>query len=482
MAYSFLGSGSSTSSPVSATFSGGETVFVLVCTDGSSSGASPTCSDGTNTYTLVATNAGASQNGYGSTALFKADNVTAGTFSIAGSIPSSGSFFGIIYLRYSGLATGAAQTSSTNNFVGSGSSSADNLTGATVTPTSQPALVLSYIGRNGSDTISAGTGLTQRVAFTNSGSVTEDIRVTSTAAVTATATVSGSNYGGSNSISAVFSETATSSGPAFQADAFQNDAFQTVGAGTISATLAVTDGTDVLSASATLAVTSTLAYTDGTDIFSFAGVIDAGAVTSTLSVTDGTDIYSLTGTANVTGTLSVTDGTDVYSLAGTLAVTSTLAKTDGTDIYSLAGVVDSGAVTGTLSVTDGTDLLSALGLISGKTRGGYGESPKRRKRFVVEKDGKLLFFENSLDAVAALNQQKAVAPIVVEPLTEEVIATELIQPAVIADQMRAVMLPPMDMLPSLVQARKALADIEARLEAEREAERDDEESLLLLIM
>jgi hypothetical protein len=207
-------------------------------------------------------------------------------------------------------------------------------------------------------------------------------------------------------------------------------------------------------------VTGSLSVTDGTDIYSLAGIVDAGAVTSTLSVTDGTDIYSLTGTANVTGTL---------------------AKTDGTDIYNLAGVVNSGAVTGTLSVTDGTDLLSALGLISGKTRGGYGESPKRRKRFVVEKDGKLLFFENSLDAVAALNQQKAVAPIVVEPLTEEVIASELIQPSVMADQMRAVMLPPMDMLLSLVQARKAFADIEARLEAEREAEQDDEESLLLLM-
>jgi hypothetical protein len=204
-------------------------------------------------------------------------------------------------------------------------------------------------------------------------------------------------------------------------------------------------------------------------------------VTGSLGVTDGADAVSLAGTLAATSTLSVIDGTDIYSLTGTANVTGTLAKTDGTDIYSLAGVVNSGAVTGTLSVTDGTDLLSALGLISGKTRGGYGESPKRRKRFVVEKDGKLLFFENSLDAVAALNQQKAVAPIVVEPLTEEVIASELIQPSVMADQMRAVMLPPMDMLPSLVQARKTFADIEARLEAEREAEQDDEESLLLLM-
>jgi len=57
---------------------------------------------------------------------------------------------------------------------------------------------------------------------------------------------------------------------------------------------------------------------------------------------------------------------------------------------------------------------------------------------------------------------------------EEVITTDLPEPSVMADQMRAIMLPPMNMLPSLVQTRKAQADFEA--------EQDDEESLLLLIM
>ena len=56
---------------------------------------------------------------------------------------------------------------------------------------------------------------------------------------------------------------------------------------------------------------------------------------------------------------------------------------------------------------------------------------------------------------------------------EEVITTDLPEPSVMADQMRAIMLPPMDMLPSLVQARKAQADFEA--------EQDDEETLLLLM-
>jgi hypothetical protein len=55
----------------------------------------------------------------------------------------------------------------------------------------------------------------------------------------------------------------------------------------------------------------------------------------------------------------------------------------------------------------------------------------------------------------------------VEELVTELPAAEM------AAQMREVMLPPMDRLPDLVQARKAQADFEA--------EQDDEESLLLLM-
>jgi len=56
----------------------------------------------------------------------------------------------------------------------------------------------------------------------------------------------------------------------------------------------------------------------------------------------------------------------------------------------------------------------------------------------------------------------------VEELVTELPAAEM------AAQMREVMLPPMDLLPDLVQTRKAIAEIEA--------ERDDEESILLLLM
>jgi hypothetical protein len=225
------------------------------------------------------------------------------------------------------------------------------------------------------------------------------------------------------------------------------------GASSVEGTLSVTDGTDTVNLAGTLGVTSTLALTDGTDATSLAGVVDSGAVTLTLAVTDGadtlsiagtvalagtlsvtdaTDVYSVSGSVvagSVSGTLSTTDGTDVTSLAGAVSLSGTLAKTDGADITALAGVVDSGVIDGTLGVTDGADLFSASGSTGSTAAGGYDDDkPKRKKRFVVEQDGKLLVFGSARAAVEALGQQKAIEAVVVEP--EQALEPEISLPAV----------------------------------------------------
>jgi hypothetical protein len=202
--------------------------------------------------------------------------------------------------------------------------------------------------------------------------------------------------------------------------------------GNITGTLAYTDGTDVYSLAGTLTVTAALAKTDGTDLTNLAGVVASGAVTSTLSITDGTDAFSVAGTVDagaVSGSLATTDGADVVSLAGTVALSGTLATTDGADTVSLAGVVDSGIISGTLSVTDGTDVLSASGSTGSTAAGGYDDDkPKRKKRFVVEQDGKLLVFGSARAAVEALGQQKAIEAVAVEP--EQALVPEISLPAV----------------------------------------------------
>ena len=60
--------------------------------------------------------------------------------------------------------------------------------------------------------------------------------------------------------------------------------------------------------------------------------------------------------------------------------------------------------------------------------GGYDDKPKRKKRFVVEQDGKLLVFDSARAAVEALGQQKAIEAVAVEP--EQALEPEISLPAV----------------------------------------------------
>jgi hypothetical protein len=60
--------------------------------------------------------------------------------------------------------------------------------------------------------------------------------------------------------------------------------------------------------------------------------------------------------------------------------------------------------------------------------GGYDDKPRRKKRFVVEQDGKLLVFGSARAAVEALGQQKAIEAVAVEP--EQAPEPEISLPAV----------------------------------------------------
>jgi hypothetical protein len=65
--------------------------------------------------------------------------------------------------------------------------------------------------------------------------------------------------------------------------------------------------------------------------------------------------------------------------------------------------------------------------------GGYDDDkPRRKKRFVVEQDGKLLVFGSARAAVEALGQQKAIEAVAVESPAEEVaeVVAEISLPAV----------------------------------------------------
>jgi hypothetical protein len=182
--FAMTGSGSANATSIaSVTVAAGETVIVGISIQG---GASPgSISDGTNTYTLIASSASvASVAG----ALFKADNVTAGTYTITSA--GSSTTTGIAYWRYTGLTAGAVQASATGNMNTGGSTAADTLTVGNITPTSAPALIFGFAADQANHPATIGTGYTARACaniITQAG-FAEDKRVVTTSAVAGTFT------------------------------------------------------------------------------------------------------------------------------------------------------------------------------------------------------------------------------------------------------------------------------------------------------
>lgn len=178
MAFEFLGSGNSSGNVINATFSGGESVLVVVSNDAGSTGF--TCSDSVNTYTLVDQRTASLSIG-----LLKADNVASGTVTITAT--GGGAGLRVAFFRYRGLAAGSAQVSLTGSVSTGGSTVVNGVAATAVTPTGAPALVFAAFGKQNNGLCQPGTGWIDRgPVFNVNRGIVEDRRVTTTNAVTAT--------------------------------------------------------------------------------------------------------------------------------------------------------------------------------------------------------------------------------------------------------------------------------------------------------
>ena len=134
----FLESQSTTSASMNVTYEGGETVFVgLFNRNTGNTGNFVT--DGTNTYNFV-NSGGLNFQSF----LYKADNVARGTFTI------SRGFGSISLFKYRGISPGPAQAN-TGGQVTNGGASTTTL--ASLTPTSQPAVYIAFIGQQNQQTL-----------------------------------------------------------------------------------------------------------------------------------------------------------------------------------------------------------------------------------------------------------------------------------------------------------------------------------------
>ena len=244
-------------------------------------------------------------------------------------------------------------------------------------------------------------------------------------------------------------------------------------------------------------ITGVLYAVDNNDTANLAGGV---LVAGTINTTDGTDYALLSGENRIDGVIDTTDSPDTDQFTGAVAVNGVLSATDGTDTASLIGAVN---VSGVIITVDGNDTALLLGTTGPApspdqqdTHDGFTEEEIRRARNLDKKirAKQLALYKAQEEAKKRRKQQlrdaidppKVVAKVKKNKLQsiQEVKAdipsvdtTELEQSIAYLENQRS-------KLTRAVELRKQQAYISAQLailEAQRQADLDDEESLLMLL-
>lgn len=172
-------------------------------------------------------------------------------------------------------------------------------------------------------------------------------------------------------------------------------------------TVAVTDGADVgnpilgeyvlntvpsVGYTGTVTSSGSVAVTEGTDLISASGWLSG---TGTVNANDSTDLTSLTGQIIVSGSVNVTDGADTTVESGGETVSGSVAYLETTDLITATG---GETISGSLAFTDYADFIYTSSKGAGRNH---------RKYFKVKKDGKVYLFESKAQADAYFKAQEA---------------------------------------------------------------------------
>ena len=244
-------------------------------------------------------------------------------------------------------------------------------------------------------------------------------------------------------------------------------------------------------------ITGVLYATDSNDTAALLGEV---LVEGVISTTDGNDYALLSGENRVDGVIDTTDSPDTDQFTGAVAVNGVLSATDGTDTAQLTGEI---GVDGVILTTDENDVALLVGELGPTpeptgmdTHDGFTEEEIRRARNLDRKirAKQLELYKAQQEAKKRRKQQlrdaidppKVVAKVKTNKLQsiQEVKAdipsvdtTELEQSIAYLENQRS-------KLARAVELRKQQAYISAQLailEAQRQAEAEDEESLLMLL-
>jgi hypothetical protein len=243
-------------------------------------------------------------------------------------------------------------------------------------------------------------------------------------------------------------------------------------------------------------ITGVLYAVDSNDTANLAGEV---LVEGQINTTDGNDFALLSGENRVDGVIDTTDTDDTDAFVGAVAVAGIINTTDSNDTASLAGEI---GVDGIIDTTDGNDVALLVGELGPEpspttmdTHDGFTPEEIRRARKLDAKirAKQLALYKAQQEAKARRKQQirdlvdpQPVAKVKKNKLqsAQEVKAdkpsvdtTELEQSIAYLENQRSKLMRAVDL-------RRQQAQIQAQLailEAQRQAELDDEESLLMLL-
>jgi len=245
-------------------------------------------------------------------------------------------------------------------------------------------------------------------------------------------------------------------------------------------------------------ITGVLYATDSNDTESLTGAV---LVEGVISTTDGNDFALLSGENRVDGVIDTTDSPDTDAFIGAVAVSGVISATDGTDTASLLGAVN---VSGIIDTTDENDTALLLGETGPSpeppsgidTHDGFTpEEIRRAKRldakirarqlalYKAQQEAKIRRKQQLRDAidppkiVAKQKQNKLQSIQEVKAGTPPVDTTELEQSIAYLENQRSKLF-------RAAELRQQQAYISAQLailEAQRLAEADDEETILMLL-
>jgi hypothetical protein len=243
-------------------------------------------------------------------------------------------------------------------------------------------------------------------------------------------------------------------------------------------------------------ITGVLYATDSNDTATLLGEV---LVEGVISTTDGNDFALLSGENRVDGVIDTTDSPDTDAFIGAVAVSGVISATDGTDTANLTGEI---AVDGVILTTDGNDVALLVGELGPTpsqitdTHDGFTpEEIRRAKRldakirarqlalYKAQQESKIRRKQQLRDAidppkiVAKQKQNKLQSIQEVKAGTPPVDTTELEQSIAYLENQRSKLF-------RAAELRQQQAYISAQLailEAQRLAEADDEETILMLL-